>query len=376
MFNSYKRQAAASGGGDKKPKVAAALSATAFADLFAEEAAPTGKEKTGAKRAAGKEKKGKEKQADDSDDADDAFYPADDGWVCHEGLGPLMASGLSMGERKKPAMREPVSLDSEDHDHIRDNCIVPARYLKTFGEVVGGRVARVFAEQYRPVSSGAGRAMSGLLLFGPSGTGKSLIAQAITSYIKGTFYKISVADLPTGKPGALRIDALFDVALAGPLPAVIFIDEIDTVLGVRAASRVGHFAGRFERFTDNLLVIGATNEPDRIAPKILTGRFERKIFIDNPSPQARKAMIQRQLAEEIAEHELSPADLEFLVEKTAGRSAVNMERLISSAALHAACAPVTKDDFLTALEEEPSDFDRAVAAKNAKFDRMHGWRPL
>ena len=49
-------------------------------------------------------------------------------------------------------------------------------------------------------------------------------------------------------------------------------------------------------------------------------------------------MIQRQLAEEIAEHELSPADLEFLVEKTAGRSAVNMERLISSAALHAACA--------------------------------------
>lgn len=50
-----------------------------------------------------------------------------------------------------------------------------------------------------------------------------------------------------------------------------------------------------------------------------------------------------------------------------------MERLISSTALRAALAPVTKDDFITALEEEPSDFDRAVAAKNAKFDRAHGW---
>jgi len=372
MFASYKR-AVAESGSSKKAKVAA-VSVSSLDDLFAEDVAPAGKEKTGSKRAAGKEKKGKEKQADDCDDAD--FYPADDGWVYHEGLGPLMASGLSMGEKKKHAMREPASLDSEDHDHIREHCLVPSRYLKTFGEVVGGRTARVFAEQYSPVSTGAGRAMSGLLLFGPSGTGKSLIAQAITSHIKGTFYKVSAADLPTGKPGALRIDALFDVALAGPLPAVIFIDEVDTVLSARASSRVGHFAGRFERFTDNLLVIGATNEPDRIAPKILTGRFERKIFIDNPSPQARKAMIQRQLAEETAEHELSPADLEFVVEKTAGRSAVNMERLISSAALHAALAPVTKDDFLTALEEEPSDFDRIVAAQNAKFDRKFGWHPL
>jgi len=174
----------------------------------------------------------------------------------------------------------------------------------------------------------------------------------------------------------MRIDALFDVALAGDLPAVIFIDECDTVLGVRAASRVGHFAGRFERFTDNLLVIGATNEPDRIAPKILTGRFERKIFVDNPSPKARLAMIQRQLAEEPSDHALTSADLDFIVEKTAGRSAVNMERLISSASIHAAGAPVCRDDFLTALEEEPSDFDKITSARNAKFDKKYGWHPM
>ena len=39
---------------------------------------------------------------------------------------------------------------------------------------------------------------------------------------------------------------------------------------------------------ENLLVIGACNEPEKIAPRILTGRFERKIFVDNPRPEARK----------------------------------------------------------------------------------------
>ena len=87
-------------------------------------------------------------------------------------------------------------------------------------------------------------------------------------------------------------------------------------------------------------------------------------------------MIQRQLADETEEHALTPEDLDFIVEKTAGRSAVNMQRLISSAATHAAFTPVTRDDFLTALEEEPSDFDRITAAKNAKFDRLYGWHPV
>jgi SpoVK/Ycf46/Vps4 family AAA+-type ATPase len=117
-------------------------------------------------------------------------------------------------------------------------------------------------------------------------------------------------------------------------------------------------------------------DPERIAPKILTGRFERKIFVDNPNGAARKAMILRQLADEDSAHMLTPEDVGFLVEKTAGRSAVNMERLNSSAAICAACAPVSRDDFLTALEEEPSDFDRLTAARNAKYDQKHGWHPV
>ena len=207
----------------------------------------------------------------------------------------------------------------------------------------------------------------------PSGTGKSLTAEAITKHIGGTFYKFSIADLPSGEKQAKRINALFDVAMAGDLPAVIFIDECDTVLSSRATARVGEFAKRFERFTDNLLVIGATNEPKKIAPKMLTGRFERKIFMDNPTAEARKAMIERQLAEEISDHALTTHDLNFVVNKTNGRSAVNMERLISTAANIAAHAPVCLHDFEKALTQEPSDYDKETAEDNTAFDKKHGW---
>jgi hypothetical protein len=84
-------------------------------------------------------------------------------------------------------------------------------------------------------------------------------------------------------------------------------------------------------------------------------------------------MIQRQLAAEDAVHALSTTDMQNIVDATAGRSAVNMERLISTAATHAAGTPVSLNDFEMAIAEEPSDFDHKTAARNAKFDRQHGW---
>ena len=142
----------------------------------------------------------------DDDDDDDAIVP-------------LMKSGLGM-QKKKPA-RVCKDLTSEEHDYVRDHCLVPRESLKTFADVHGARYARLFAEEYQPESEGGTRAISGLLLFGPSGTGKSLLAQAITSHIGGTMYTLSGADLPNGKAGAQIIDALFEVALAGEKPAVI-----------------------------------------------------------------------------------------------------------------------------------------------------------
>ena len=213
-----------------------------------------------------------------------------------------------------------------------------------------------------------------MLLFGPSGTGKSACAQAIAHYLNGALYQFGSADLPNGKAGAQRIDALFAVALAGEKPAIIFVDECDTLLSTRAVSRVGHLAKTWGRFTDDLLVIGATNEPQDIAPKILTGRFERKIMLDSPCEDARHALIVKQLAQEKEGQVIEHEEVDWVVSETEGRSAVNMERVVSSAVLRAGVLPVTLADFEEALEEEPSDYDAEVAKRNREFNKKHGWR--
>ena len=272
---------------------------------------------------------------------------------------------------------EPACLLGEDVDYIRDHCVVPSEDLKTFRDVIGNPQCAAFAEQWQPVVSAAERAISGLLLFGPSGTGKSLCAQAIASHHNATFYCFGAADLPNGKAGANRVNALFDVAIADATPekpAVIFIDECDTVLSAKATVRAGHFATRFERFMPNLLVIGATNEPQNIAPKILTGRFERKIYVGNPNGDARRHMILRQLAQGEKDHAMSSSELDTLVQNTAGRSAVNMQRLISTAVQRAGHLLVMQMHFERAMIEEPSDYDPVIAEKNAKYNTKHGWR--
>ena len=286
-------------------------------------------------------------------------------------------SGQKSHTKNGPALEEEEeavgNMDSEHHDYIRENCLKDNSELKTFKEIVGVPHVVSFAQQYEPVVTGARRVISGLLLFGPSGTGKTASAQAIASYIGSTFYEVSGSDLPNGMAGAKRIDALFDVVMSGPLPAVIFFDEADGLFSARATHRVTHFARKFARFMQNLLIIAATNEPTKIAPKILTGRFERKILIDNPNAAARRALINRQLAQEEHESLLSTADLSYIIDQTAGRSAVNMERLVSTAVTKAGGMPVGRVEFEDALEEEPSDYDAIVATANAKYDHKHGW---
>ena len=90
----------------------------------------------------------------------------------------------------------------------------------------------------------------------------------------------------------------------------------------------------------------------------------------------RRCLILRQLAQEQDAHELSSLELDELVEATKGRSAVNLTRLISSAAANAQGLPVTRDDFDVALKVEPSDYNHTVAKKLHNWDKKHGWRGM
>jgi SpoVK/Ycf46/Vps4 family AAA+-type ATPase len=312
--------------------------------------------------------------------ADDFPFPAFSPKACSSFVSSFSITNNSGAATagSKQATEEPACLHGEDVDYIRDHCLMPSEELKTFSaDVIGNPQLAAFADQYQPVVSAAERAISGLLLFGPPGTGKSIGAQAVASKIGAKFYNFGAADLPNGKAGANRVNALFDVALAEATPdnpAVIFIDECDTILNVKATVRAGHFATRFERFMPCILVIGATNEPQNISPRILNGRFERKIFVGNPNGDARRHMILRQLGQGEKEHTMSSSELDTLVQNTAGRSAVNMQRLISTAVQRAGFIPVMLVHFQDAMSEEPSDYDPVNAEKNFKYNQKYGWR--
>ena len=127
---------------------------------------------------------------------------------------------------------------------------------------------------------------------------------------------------------------------------------------------------------DNILVIGATNDPLRIAKKILDGRFERKILVDNPDSDARKSLIMTQLQENTYGNDLTPTEMSMIVEKTKGRSAVNIQRLVSTAISEASLEPVMLAHFESALLSEKSDFNMATARANRKYDEQYGWNPL
>lgn len=81
-----------------------------------------------------------------------------------------------------------------------------------------------------------------------------------------------------------------------------------------------------------------------------------------------------QLAQEEVEPSLAIDDLNAIVDATEGRSAVNLVRVVSTAAQHAGGLPVSFADFDLALMQEPSDYDDQVARANAKYDEKHGWR--
>jgi hypothetical protein len=167
----------------------------------------------------------------------------------------------------------------------------------------------------------------GLLLFGPPGTGKTLIGKCVASQVRATFFSISASSL-TSKwvgEGEKMVRALFAVARCYQ-PAVIFIDEIDSLLSQRSdseheASRriktefLVQLDGATTSSEDHILVIGATNRPQEI-DEAARRRLVKRLYIPLPDMSARKQIITNLLKEQ--KHSLDISDLDSLCEKTDG----------------------------------------------------------
>lgn len=182
----------------------------------------------------------------------------------------------------------------------------------------------------------------GLLLFGPPGTGKTLIGKCIASQSKSTFFCISASSL-TSKwvgEGEKMVRALFAVARSRQ-PAVVFIDEIDSLLtqrtdGENEASRriktefLVQLDGASTDAEDRLLVVGATNRPQEI-DEAARRRFVKRLYIPLPESPARRIIITNLLRQQ--SYHLSDEQLTVICSQTDGFSGSDMANLCREAAL-------------------------------------------
>uniref|UniRef100_A0A3P9GXE0 Fidgetin-like protein 1 n=1 Tax=Oryzias latipes TaxID=8090 RepID=A0A3P9GXE0_ORYLA len=182
----------------------------------------------------------------------------------------------------------------------------------------------------------------GLLLFGPPGNGKTMLAKAVAAESNATFFNISAASL-TSKyvgEGEKLVRALFAVARELQ-PSVIFIDEVDSLLcerreGEHDASRrlktefLIEFDGVQSGGDDRVLVMGATNRPQELDEAILR-RFAKRIYVSLPDEKTRFTLLKNLLGKH--GNPLGTNDITYLSKVTAGFSGSDLTSLAKDAAL-------------------------------------------
>lgn len=186
----------------------------------------------------------------------------------------------------------------------------------------------------------------GILMMGPPGTGKTLLAKATAAEAGVPFFSISgseFVEMFVGV-GAGRVRDMFQQASARA-PALIFIDEIDSVGRVRGGGVGGgndereqtlnQILAEMDGFdsSEPVVVLAATNRPDVLDAALLRpGRFDRKITLELPQKKARQQILQVHTRRK----PLAPdVDLEQMAGRTIGFSGADLENLVNEAALHA-----------------------------------------
>ncbi|XP_055698776.1 spastin isoform X3 [Phlebotomus papatasi] len=219
-----------------------------------------------------------------------------------------------------------------------------------WSDIVGQDVAKqalqemVILPSVRPeLFTGLRSPARGLLLFGPPGNGKTLLARAVATECSATFFNISAASL-TSKyvgDGEKLVRALFAVAREMQ-PSIIFIDEVDSLLSERStgeheASRrlKTEFLVEFDGIPgnpegDRIVVLAATNRPQELDEAALR-RFPKRVYVSLPDLETREMLLRRLLEKQGSP--LSMEALRRLANQTEGYSGSDLTALAKDAAL-------------------------------------------
>ncbi|KAL2646639.1 hypothetical protein AAZV13_05G068700 [Glycine max] len=202
----------------------------------------------------------------------------------------------------------------------------------------------------------------GLLLFGPPGTGKTMIGKAIAGEAKATFFYISASSL-TSKwigEGEKLVRALFGVASCRQ-PAVIFVDEIDSLLSQRKSDGEHESSRRlktqfliemegFDSGSEQILLIGATNRPQEL-DEAARRRLTKRLYIPLPCSEAR-AWIIRNLLEKDGLFKLSCDEMDIICKFTEGYSGSDMKNLVKDASMGPLREALSQGIEITKLKKE------------------------
>ena len=243
----------------------------------------------------------------------------------------------------------------------------------TFDDIAGMEAAkRVIDEMvlYPMQSPEKARALGlnpggGVLLFGPPGTGKTMLGKAIAGALDAPFYYASGADLRSKWYGESeqRLSQLLNAAKAQDV-AVVFLDEIESLLPKRTEEShaadnrvVTQFLADLGGFKDSknlLLVLGATNKPWDIDEAVFrTGRFDEKVYIGPPDRAAREKILELNLkGAQVSED----VDIPAIAAAMEGASGSDVAAVVS-AAKRAALGRAIRDDADPVLMA--TDFDEA-----------------
>jgi cell division protease FtsH len=225
-----------------------------------------------------------------------------------------------------------------------------------------------------------GRIPRGVLLVGPPGCGKTLLAKAIAGEAEVPFFSISGSDFVEMfvGVGASRVRDLFKQARDNS-PCIIFLDEIDAV-GRRRGSGMG--GGHDEReqtlnailvemdgfgTDEGIIVVAATNRPDVLDPALLRpGRFDREVTIDLPDLEGRQKILEVHLKRVKAR---SDVDAGVLARSTPGYSGADLSAIVNEAAIMAVLA---KEDEITMehLEEARDKVRYGRQKKSRKIEEQ------
>ncbi|GGR12150.1 ATP-dependent zinc metalloprotease FtsH [Deinococcus ruber] len=203
----------------------------------------------------------------------------------------------------------------------------------------------------------------GVLLVGPPGTGKTLMARAVSGEADVPFFSVSASEFMEMfvGVGASRVRTLFEDARKSS-PAIIFIDEIDSIGRKRGAGIGGGHDEREQTLNQilsemdgfekgaSIIILAATNRPDVLDPALLRpGRFDRQVTIDLPNLKEREAI----LAVHLRGKPLSSGvDVPEIAKSTPYFSGADLKNIVNEAALEAARISKTVIDM--------SDFYRAL----------------